>query len=142
MNKVILIGNLTRDPELSTSQQGISYCRFGIAVNRRFSNANENNEVDFFNVIAWRTTAENCAKFLRKGKKVAVFGMVQIRKYDKDGQERQAVEISADEVEFLSPRDSFDDGYAPAPKSDYNNGGGYKRRDVSELEPVDDDLPF
>jgi len=143
MNKIVLIGNLTRDPELRTTPQGISLCNFGIAVNRKFGRSEDGrDEVDFFNVTAWRQLGENCAKFLKKGKKVAVFGSIQIRKYEKDGVERTAVEVQADDVEFLSPRDSYDDGgYSSAPRNDYG-GGGFKKREVSELEPVNDELPF
>ncbi len=108
MNKVIMIGNLTRDPELNTTQNGIPVCKFSIAVNRRFGE-----EVDFFNIVTWRGLAENCHKYLAKGKKAAVVGELQTRKYtDKNGVERMAIEINADEVEFLSPR-TESDGLSP-----------------------------
>ena len=88
MNKVYLIGNLTRDPEISTTTSGISVCRMSIAVGRRFTNAEGGRETDFFNVTAWRGTADNCAKFLKKGNKVAVSGSIQTRNYEKaDGTE-------------------------------------------------------
>ena len=83
MNKVYLIGNLTRDPELTTTTSGISVCRMSIAVGRRFSNAEGSRETDFFNVTAWRGTADNCAKFLKKGNKIAVSGSIQTRNYEK-----------------------------------------------------------
>ena len=83
MNKVYLIGNLTRDPEISTTTSGISVCRMSIAVGRRFTNAEGGRETDFFNVTAWRGTADNCAKFLKKGNKIAVSGSIQTRTYDK-----------------------------------------------------------
>ena len=83
MNKVFLIGNLTRDPELSTTNSGISVCRISIAVSRRFANADGSRETDFFNVTAWRGTADNCAKFLKKGNKIAVSGSIQTRNYEK-----------------------------------------------------------
>lgn len=105
MNKVILIGNLTKNPELSTTSNGISVCKFDIAVQRRFENANGERETDFFKIIAWRGLADNCGKFLSKGKKAAVVGSLQTRTYDdKDSVKRYVTEIVADEVEFLSPK--------------------------------------
>ena len=74
MNKVFLIGNLTRDPELSQLPSGVSVCKFGLAVNRNFTNSSGEREVDFFNITAWRGLGENCAKYLSKGRKVSVVG--------------------------------------------------------------------
>lgn len=103
MNKVYLIGNLTRDPELSETPSGIPYCRFSIAVNRSFANAEGNREADFFNITVWRNQAENCSRFLKKGSKVAVVGSLQTRSYeDKDGIKRTLTDIVASEIEFLS----------------------------------------
>ncbi|MCL2484147.1 MAG: single-stranded DNA-binding protein [Firmicutes bacterium] len=134
MNKVILIGNLTRDPETSTTGSGIAYTRFSIAVQRRFSNADGVKEVDFFDCVAWRSLADLCQKFLAKGRKVCVEGSIQIRNYeDKDGIKRRAVDIQAENVTFLSPRGEGGDQAEPS----------YKQDAPSELEPVeDDDLPF
>ncbi|HIU81145.1 MAG TPA: single-stranded DNA-binding protein [Candidatus Ornithoclostridium faecavium] len=136
MNKIILIGNLTRDPESGTTPSGVSYCRFSIAVNRRFSK--ENNEADYFNVITWRGIAESCAKSLSKGRKVGVVGSIQIRNYEgNDGAKRTSVEVTADEVEFLSsPSGSREDSPQQSRSS---------RSDVTkleEVEPSDDNLPF
>jgi len=129
MNKVILIGNLTRDPELSTIPNGTSVCKFGIAVNRRFANAEGNRDVDFFNIVAWRALGENCGKFLKKGSKVGVVGQIQIRNYeDKDGNKRNVTEIVADEVEFLNR---------------VGDGAGASSSDSGDMVPVsDDNLPF
>lgn len=103
MNKVYLIGNLTRDPELSETSSGVAFCRFAVAVNRPFTNSDGNREVDFFNVIVWRGLAENCGRFLKKGSKVAVVGALQNRTYeDKEGVKRTATDIVASEVEFLN----------------------------------------
>ena len=138
MNKVYLIGNLTRDPEISTTTSGISVCRMSIAVSRRFSNAEGGRDTDFFNVTAWRGTADNCAKFLKKGNKVAVSGSIQTRNYEKaDGTKGFSVDIIADEVEFLS---SKNDGTPEGSEGGMGFGGG---NSVSELQPIDDDnLPF
>lgn len=104
MNKVYLIGNLTRDPELRSTTSGVDVCNFTIAVNRRFKNAQTGEqETDFFNIVAWRQLAGLCNRWLAKGRKVAVFGSIQTRSYeDKNGIKRTAVDIVADEVEFLS----------------------------------------
>ncbi len=104
MNKVFLIGNLSTDVDKKETASGVPYCRFSIAVNRRFAKTNE--ETDFFNIICWRGLAESCANNLAKGKKVAIVGSIQINKYQaQDGTNRQTIDIQADDVEFLSPRD-------------------------------------
>lgn len=133
MNKVFLIGNLTRDPESGTTPSGVNYCRFSIAVNRRFSR--ENNETDYFNISTWRGLADNCARLLTKGRKVAVTGSIQIRNYEaNDGSKRTSVDIMADEVEFLGAPGGRGDGEAPAPAR--------KAEDITQLTTVSDDLPF
>ena len=102
MNKVYLIGNLTRDPEMRSTSTGIPVCNFSIAVNRR-KRADGQQETDFFNIVAWRQLAELCSRYLAKGRKVAVSGSIQTRTYEaQDGSKRSAVDIVADEVEFLS----------------------------------------
>ncbi len=138
MNKVYLIGNLTRDPEISTTTSGISVCRMSIAVGRRFANAEGGRETDFFNVTAWRGTADNCAKFLKKGNKIAVSGSIQTRNYEKaDGTKGFSVDIVADEVEFLTSRN---DGSA---EGSSEGGMGMGGTPVNVLQPIDDDnLPF
>ena len=102
MNKVYLIGNLTRDPEMRSTSTGIPVCNFSIAVNRR-KRADGQQETDFFNIVAWRQLAELCSRYLAKGRKVAVSGSIQTRTYEaQDGRKRSAFDIVADEVEFLS----------------------------------------
>lgn len=105
MNKVYLIGNLTRDPETRHTQSGLPVCNFSIAVNRRFRNPQTGQqETDFFNIVAWRQLGELCQQYLAKGRKVAIVGSVQTRTYQaQDGSTRMAWDIVADEVEFLSP---------------------------------------
>lgn len=99
MNKIILIGNLTADPEKRATQSGISVTSFTIAVNRRGKE-----QTDFFRINTWRGLADTCAKFLVKGRKVSVIGELQARTYEaKDGTTRLSLDVSADEVEFLSP---------------------------------------
>lgn len=131
MNKVFLIGNLTRDPELSTTSSGVSLCRLSLAVSRRFANADGTRETDFFNITVWRNDAENCRKYLNKGSKIAVVGSLQNRTYEVDGVKRYATDIVASEIEFLNSRSSGDS----ATRDD--------AEPVSDLRPVDDDsLPF
>ena len=102
MNKVYLIGNLTRDPEMRSTSTGIPVCNFSIAVNRR-KRADGQQETDFFNIVTWRQLAELCSRYLAKGRKVAVSGSIQTRTYEsQDGSKRSAFDIVADEVEFLS----------------------------------------
>ena len=110
MNKVYLIGNLTRDPELSETSSGVAFCRFSIAVNRTFTNSDGNREADYFNITVWRGLAENCGRFLHKGSKVAVVGSLQNRTYeDKEGVKRTVTDIVASEVEFLTTGNRGDD---------------------------------
>ena len=137
MNKVFLIGNLTRDPELSETNSGIPDCRFAIAVNRRFSSQNGEQQTDFFNVTAWRNLAETVARYTRKGNKVAVLGSIQIRNVeDNSGQRRTYVDVVADDVEFLTPKGSSSnsgDDYAPAAP---------KKKPALEAFDDDSDIPF
>lgn len=141
MNKCFLIGNLTRDPELVQTQSGVSLCRFGIAVNRNRTNANGERETDFFNITTFRGLADNCAKYLSKGRKVAIMGQIQITNgEDKEGNRRTYVDIVADDVEFLGT--NGDRGGDNAERS-YDRAERSAPKKVSELKPVEDDgLPF
>lgn len=105
MNKTLLIGNVVRDPELKTTQSGLSVCSFTIAVNRRTKKDGGEQQADFIPIVAWRQLAELCGQYLVKGKKCAVVGSLQTRTYEaKDGTKRYITEVMADEVEFLTPR--------------------------------------
>lgn len=118
MNKLTIIGNLTRDPELRTTPNGFSVCDFTVAVNRRSrNNADGQPDADFFRVTAWRQLGENCQRYLAKGRKVCVIGPVSARTYQaNDGSTRVSLEVTADDVEFLSSRnDDQAGGYTPAP---------------------------
>ena len=116
MNKLTIIGNLTRDPELRTVSTGSQVCSFTVAVNRR-AKAGTQPEADFFRVSAWNQLGENCNKYLAKGRKVCVIGPVSARTYQaNDGTTRVSLEVQGDDVEFLSGRnDDAQGGYAPAP---------------------------
>lgn len=106
MNKVILIGNLTRDPELKTTPSGVSVCQFSIAVGRRYTDKSGEKQTDYFNIVAWRSLGESCSRYLAKGRKVGVVGELQTRSYEKDGVKRSVTEVVADDVEFLTPKDA------------------------------------
>jgi len=129
MNKVFMIGNLSKDVDLRTTQSGKAVATLTIAVNRRFKGQDGEKVTDFFTVVAWNQLGEMCGKYLAKGKKVAVSGELQTRSYGaKDGSKRYVTEIIADEVEFLSPRE------APQESVQETQGG------FVDIE--DDHLPF
>lgn len=144
MNKIFLIGNLTRDPELRSTQSGIPVCTFTVAVNRRQKGAEAGQqEADFFRVTTWRQMAENCNRFLAKGRKVGVTGTLTLESYqDKNGLPRNSLEVMADEVEFLTPRS--EQGAAPGgygqPQPTYQQAQADQHAGFVQVE--DDDLPF
>jgi len=105
MNKIFIIGNLTKDPELRATQSGIPVCSFTVAVNRRQTAEAGKPDADFFRVTTWRQMAENCNRFLAKGRKVGVTGALNLNQYkDSNGLPRYSMEVTADEVEFLTPK--------------------------------------
>ena len=140
MNKITLIGNLTHDPETRTTPNGVTVCTFTIAVNRKFASQGGERQTDFFRINAWRQLGDTCSRYLAKGRKVAVVGELQARMYEaKDGTSRMSLDVSADEVEFLSPRTNEDgagSGYsAPRPQAGAQDMSGFT--DINT-----DDLPF
>ena len=141
MNKVVLIGNLTRDPELQTTTSGVSVCRFSLAVTRRFANNEGERDADFINIVVWRNQAENCHKYLKKGSKCAVVGRIQTSSYDApDGSKRYTTDVVADEVEFISTTRSNGEGDFSYEASESRPSS---KKDTAELEEIDDDsLPF
>lgn len=140
MNKVLLIGNLTRDPELSETSGGVAVCHFTVAVTRDFASADGNRETDFFNVTVWRGRAETCGRYLKKGNKVAVMGSLQNRSYDdKDGIRRTATEVIASDVEFLTPKNATGGG---EPFAEEVVAVKKQRPQLTAIEDDDNDLPF
>ena len=139
MNKVFLIGNLTRDPELSETNSGVSLCRFSIAVNRNYGSADGERKTDFFNIVAWRGLAETVSRYAKKGNKVAVSGSIELRNYeDSQGVKRTGVDIVAQDVEFLTPKGSNSDtGYA-----DTMPASTEKKRASLQAFDDDSDIPF
>ena len=142
MNKVFLIGNLTRDPELRTTSNGYSVCSFGLAVHRR-RKVEGQPDVDFFNVTAWRQLGENCARYLSKGRKVCVVGQIHIRNYDaQDGTKRTVVEVDADDVEFMpnAGQPAGEGGFRPAPAPAAPSGFAPAESGFTQVD--EDELPF
>lgn len=140
MNKITLIGNLTHDPEVRTTPNGVTVCTFTIAVNRKFASQGGERQTDFFRINAWRQLGDTCARYLGRGRKVAVVGELQARLYEaKDGTTRMSLDVSADEVEFLTPKSAEDNGNngysAPRPQANPQDLAGFT--DISG-----DDLPF
>jgi len=141
MNKVVLIGNLTRDPELQTTNGGVSVCRFALAVTRRFANSDGERDADFINITVWRNLAETCHKYLKKGSKCAVIGRIQTSSYDApDGSKRYTTDVVADEVEFINnSRNGAEEGEG----ANYTAPKAPAKKETAELQEIDDDsLPF
>ena len=139
MNKSILLGRLTRDPELRQTASGTAVAGFSVAVNRRFKNADGEYETDFINCTAWRQTAEFVCKYFQKGSMIAVVGSIQNQKYtDKDGNERTATGVVADEVYFAGSKGNSESRPADGTPPEFNT-------DFAEFVPDEDednDLPF
>lgn len=141
MNKVILIGNLAADPESRTTQSGVQQCTLRLAVQRRFANQQGQREADFFNVVCWRQTSEFAARYLSKGRKIAVEGSIQNRSYTaQDGSKRYVTEINAEHIESLDRApDTAPQPAAQAPKAEPPK---QMRADEFIELPDDDELPF
>lgn len=136
MNKVFLVGRLTKEPEAKTTSNGVSVTTFTIAVTRR---ANKE-ETDFLNIITWRGLADNCAKYLVKGQRVSIAGEVRTRSYDaKDGSKRYVTEIQAEDVEFL---DKPTQSGAPSATKTRRQDEPKDEPDLVEIDISDEDLPF
>ena len=167
MNRVVLVGRLTKDPELRYTPNGVAVASFTLAVNRTFANQQGEREADFINCVVWRKAAENVANFLKKGSLAGVDGRVQTRSYDgQDGKRVYVTEILAESVQFLEPRNSSkgeNANYGAPREQDFpfgnnnnqnqqqnnRNNQGYTRvdndpfaNDGSQIDISDDDLPF
>lgn len=145
LNRVILIGRLTRDPELRYTQSGVAVTSFTLAVDRNYKNAQGERETDFITCVVWRQQAENCANYLSKGKLAAVDGRLQLRSYEgQDGVKRTVAEVVAEDVRFLSPKDGGSGGggsnYGAPPPAKTNQDDFNQIRDDEMLG--DEDLPF
>ncbi|MBA2637104.1 MAG: single-stranded DNA-binding protein [Solirubrobacterales bacterium] len=148
INRVVLTGNLTRDPELRSLQSGTSVCSLRVAVNTRRKGAGGEweDKPNYFDVTVWGAQGENCARYLAKGRPVAIDGRLEWREWDaQDGQKRQAVDIVADSVQFLSSqRDEGAQGNAFTPRSDIpvDTADLVAAPNGRSSAPADDDIPF
>ena len=150
LNKVVLAGRITADPELKQTPSGVSVLRFTLAVNRRFSKSNEQGEqqTDFISMVAWRQTAEFISKYFRKGSAICVTGSIQTRSWqDNQGQKRYGTDIVIDEAMFVDSRNEstnaqggsyMPDAYNTAPAYSSNAGSAPNFEELN----TDDDLPF
>jgi single-strand DNA-binding protein len=128
LNRVVLVGRLTRDVEMKYLPNGTPVANFTLAVDRPFSNKDGEKEADFIPIVVWRKQAENCANYIGKGSLVAVDGRMQVRSYEQDGKRRYVTEVVADSVRFLDSRKKQEPDY-----------GGYQGTEVDEDE---DSIPF
>lgn len=138
LNKVILMGRLTKDPELKTTTSGISVCSFTVAVDRRFAKQGEERQADFINVIAWRQSAEFVSKYFSKGRMINVVGSIQTRSWDdQDGKKHYATDVVADEINFCGDKKSDNEGG----QTRSSGNDGFESKGFAPFE-TDDDLPF
>ena len=155
MNKVFLIGRLTRDPELRYTGNNTPVATFSIAVNRNFTNQSGEREADFINIIVWRKQAENIKNYVKKGSQVAIDGRIQTRNYEQDGVKRYVTEVVADNVQFLDTKnggnvggnDNFEfDSVSPSDFSSSMSTTTVKNDPFADfgasIEINDDELPF
>ncbi|RBP44052.1 single-stranded DNA-binding protein [Garciella nitratireducens] len=141
LNKVCLVGRLTKDPELRYLANGTPVANFTLAVNRTFKNRNGEREADFINIVVWRKQAENCANYIGKGSLVSIVGRIQTRSYDgADGQRRYVTEVVAEEVQFLDSKNSRN-----SQRNQTSNDFDTNDVPLDDLYPIDgdeEDLPF
>ncbi|GAC1315814.1 MAG: single-stranded DNA-binding protein [Thermoleophilaceae bacterium] len=145
INRVVLTGNLTRDPELRTTPSGTSVCSLRLACNtrRRDPSGEWTDKPNYFDVTIWGAQGENAARYLAKGRPVAVDGRLEWREWDDaQGNKRQAVDIIADSVQFLGSREGGENGGRFAPQSDVPADTGDFQRAPVGGGPADDDIPF
>lgn len=139
MNKCILIGNLTKDPDLKTTPDGLSVCNFTIAVQRNFKNGKGEYDADFIPVVVWRGQADSCAKYLNKGSKIAVIGRIQTRSYKaQDETMRYITELVSEEVKFLNTKPSGSSGAT----HDAHDAPPPAKEEAESYDVEDEDLPF
>lgn len=162
MNRVVLVGRLTKDPDFRITPNGVAVATFTLAVNRTFTNQQGEREADFIQCVVWRRQAENVANYLKKGNLAGVDGRIQTRNYEaQDGRRVYVTEVVADNVQFLEPKSAStnrdDAGYFGTPRDTYGGGqrqpnqnqSGYRKTetddpfaDTGQIDISDDDLPF
>lgn len=146
MNKAILVGNLTRAPEQRTTSSGIAVTSFTVAVNRRYKTQDGQQQTDFINCVAWRSTAEFVGKYFTKGMKIGVVGSIQTRTYeDRDGVRRYATEVVVDEAEFVGSK-AQNPGVQKPTEQESRTADDLFAEDLEDFQLIDDselsDLPF
>lgn len=134
INNVVLVGRLTRDPELKKTQSGVSFVNFTIAVNRAFADQSGEREADFINCIVWRNQADNLARYMRQGSLIGVEGRIQTRSYESEQGTRYITEVVANSIQFLETKSQTKSESSSSQNDDYY--------DVSQDIITDDDLPF
>ncbi|KFZ26961.1 MAG: Single-stranded DNA-binding protein ssb [Candidatus Izimaplasma bacterium HR2] len=152
INRVVLVGRLTKDPELRYTSSNIPVSKFTLAVNRTFAGPSGEREADFIQCVVWRKQAENLAKFVRKGSLIGVEGRIQTGSYDdKDGIRKYTTEVIGDSVQFLEPKSQQQDnsGYNDNYRQDYQQNNNYqknnnntKKESTPTIDVAEDDLPF
>lgn len=159
MNQCQLIGRLVKDPELRYSPSGIPVCRFTLAVNRPFTNANGGKEADFINCVVWRKQAENLANYQKKGNRIAIIGSIQTSSYEKDGQRVYVTEVNVNNIEFLDYKENTQNNAQNQGYNQSNNQGNsfsnpmQQNASTAQNQPnndpfntsfpdIDDNLPF
>ena len=139
INKAILVGRLTADPELKQTPNGVSICTFSIAVNRPYSGKGGEKQTDFITIVTWRSTAEYVAKYFRKGNAIGVDGSIQTRSYtDKQGNKRTSFEVVAEQVSFVEGKQLAGTSEKPLQANTATSQSGFEEISIDE----DDDLPF
>lgn len=145
LNRVILIGRLTQDPQMRYTPNGVAVCTFTLAVNRSYTNQSGERQADFLDIVTWRQLAENCANYLAKGRLVAVEGRIQTRTYETaEGQKRKVFEIIADTVKFLEKAGTAS-GFSQTGKGSVESEEWEslsREVDVDMIVKDDDDIPF
>ena len=143
INRIVLVGRLTRDPELRYTPSGVAVTTFTLAVNRTFTNPNGEREADFINCVAWRKTAENVASYLKKGSLVGIDGRIQTRNYEgQDGKRVYVTEVVADTVQFLESKKKDDGQAGQAPGQNYQSPNQSDPFDSELIDISAEDLPF
>ena len=151
INRVVLVGRLTKDPELRFTSSNIAVSKFTLAVNRTFAGPSGEREADFIQCVVWRKQAENLAKFVRKGSLIGVEGRIQTGSYDdKDGIRKYTTEVIGDSVQFLEPKSQQNDNNSsndysrqdyPQNNNNYNNNNT-RKESTPTIDVAEDDLPF
>ena len=146
INKVILVGRITRDPEVKMINADTAVCNFSLACNRPYTRENGEREADFINCVAWRKQAENMGKFVKKGQLLGIEGRIQVRTYEQDGQKRYQTEVYCDQVTFLESSNREESSNNNKESFNYHNDHVVNEDDFftssKKLNISEDDLPF